>query len=411
MYQIYQWVIYFFFVLSVPHLWADLASDTLYLTWQQAPTTTMTIQWISLTNEMATEVFYHKVENLEWKQVQGQVFNFPYSSNYLIHSIELTELTPATSYSFRINSQLETYTFHTMPAELTRSIQFVEGGDMYHNELSLMTCMCQEAAKQAPDFALLGGDLAYAVGSFLDKSQDIERWITWLKNWHATMVTPQGHLIPVLSAIGNHDLLGHFDQTPVQAAIFKHLFPSASYSIYRTVDFGSYLSLFLLDSGHAHPIAGKQTNWLRFSLENRLNTLHKLAIYHVPAYPAVRNFRNKQSLAIRRFWLPLFEEGGIQLAFEHHDHIYKRTHPLLKNKVHSQGIIYLGDGGWGVKNMRVPKQDHLRKVYLYKTASIRHFIHVTLTPTSQHFKVMTSQGDILDQFERLIKPQVLPSQN
>jgi hypothetical protein len=34
-------------------------------------------------------------------------------------------------------------------------------------------------------------------------------------------------------------------------------------------------------------------------------------------------------------------------VFEHHDHTYKRTHPLLDGRTSERGIVYLGDGSWG----------------------------------------------------------------
>ena len=121
------------------------------------------------------------------------------------------------------------------------------------------------------------------------------------------------------------------------------------HQIYNSLDFGSFLSLILLDSGHANPIEGAQTQWLNNVLEKRQNILHRFAFYHVPAYPCVRSYRTKQSVLIRKTWIPLFEKWGIQVAFEHHDHAYKRTYPLLKNRIQPHGIIYLGDGGWGLK--------------------------------------------------------------
>jgi hypothetical protein len=59
---------------------------------------------------------------------------------------------------------------------------------------------------------------------------------------------------------------------------------------------------------------------------------------------------------IREHWCPLFDEYGVQLAFEHHDHAYKRTYPIRKGTVDPRGVVYLGDGAWGVTvRKRMPK--------------------------------------------------------
>jgi hypothetical protein len=43
-------------------------------------------------------------------------------------------------------------------------------------------------------------------------------------------------------------------------------------------------------------------------------------------------------------------------VFEHHDHAYKRTHPLLDGHINSNGIVYLGDGSWGKVRMPAPME-------------------------------------------------------
>jgi hypothetical protein len=81
---------------------------------------------------------------------------------------------------------------------------------------------------------------------------------------------------------------------------------------------------------------------------------------------------------IRQHWVPLFERFGLNVAFEHHEHAYKRTHLLLQGSPHPAGILYLGDGSWGVEKPRKPKSPSERP-YLAKSASTRHFILVELT--------------------------------
>jgi hypothetical protein len=278
---------------------------------------------------------------------------------------------------------------------------------MYHDGIALLAKTCQKAAQTNPLFALVGGDIAYAVKSRYFSIQMTERWIDWIKAWHRYMITPQGHLVPVVAAIGNHDLIGQYDQTPAQAAIFSTLFPMPGKRIYNVLDFDSYLSIFILDSCHANSISS-QSNWLRTALGDRQHVTHRCAIYHVPAYPSARDFKNKYSTAIRNFWVPLFEQGRIQTAFEHHDHTYKRTYPLLKGRIHPQGILYIGDGGWGVDKPRKSKGD---RSYLAKTAAVRHFIAVTLTPTHQQFKCITDQGQVVDEYTQSVCIQTVKQES
>lgn len=374
--------------------YGDLASDTLYLTWQRSPTSTMTIQWISLQDQTNDVIEYRKLEDPTWQTATGSHFPFPQGATYLIHRLELTELLPQTTYLFRFVQTDQEYRFRTMPQELDAPVRFVSGGDMYHDGIELMKETSRQAAKLNPSFALIGGDIAYSTKS-VRSPQVIEKWIDWVKAWHECMVTEDKRLIPVISAIGNHDLSGHYDQTPEQAKIFSSLFPMPGDQIYNVLDFGSYLSIFILDSGHANAIEGVQTEWLKTNLKERKDVQHRIAIYHVPAYPSVRPFNNKQSQLIRRHWVPLFETGRIELALEHHDHAYKRTHNLLNNRVNSKGIVYVGDGAWGVAQ---PRRRFFRKpYYLAHFAAVRHFITVTLSPEETTVLCLDSRGRLVDE--------------
>jgi hypothetical protein len=151
----------------------------------------------------------------------------------------------------------------------------------------------------------------------------------------------------------------------------------------------------LLDSEHANSIVGSQTDWLKDELKKRQTQLYRFAIYHVPAYPSVRSYFNRYSSLIRRYWVPLFEEGHIQYAFEHHDHSYKRTYPLLRNRRHPRGIVYFGDGAWGIEK---PRQAFLKRPYLASSMPIQHILLVTLKPQQTSVEMISHNGKILDRW-------------
>ena len=69
---------------------------------------------------------------------------------------------------------------------------------------------------------------------------------------------------------------------------------------------------------------------------------------------------------------PLFERYNVDVVLEHHDHTFKRTHPLVNGLKDKFGVVYLGDGSWG--KLRVPKQPESRP-YL---AAVSPAYHVTL---------------------------------
>jgi acid phosphatase type 7 len=408
-------------ILFISNLFSEVPPDfnphAIYLTWQQDPTKTMTIQWISNQDSADDEIEYKKHEDIAaadtsknplndaWNLASGTHHNLPEKCPHFVHVVELTNLLPNTVYTFRIGKSDKTYLFKTMPQDPIEPITFIVGGDTYQRQKQWFVETNKQAALQEPSFVLLGGDLAYAAPDKSGTPEDAERWLIWLKEWSDTMRTPKGYLIPLLVTIGNHEVKGRYSRTPDDALFFYALFATPGLQGYKALHFSSYLSLILLDSGHTHPIAGKQTEWLENELSKERNFLHRFAIYHVPAYPSVRGFRQPYSSLIRRHWLPLFEKYGVQVVFENHDHAYKRTYPLINGNVHPYGIVYLGDGSWGVKP-RIPKKAQ-NSPYLAKTASSRQFIKVTLSKEEREFWSIADDGQIIDHYiQNVHRPKV-----
>lgn len=383
----------------------------IYLTWQRSPESTMTICWLTPPKIVADKIEYQREGETFWHQAIGTHKPLPENAPYLLHTVELTNLHPSTNYFFRTNSQGDTYKFQTMPSTLEKPLRFVVGGDMYHDTVDKLLETNRQAAKTGALFALIGGDIAYAANKktgflpswtnvWIDRiiGQKFERWLTWLIAWSNEMVTPDGRLIPMLPVLGNHDVSGGYGQTPKEAPFFYSFFAMPGTQGYNVLDFGNYMSIFLLDSGHTHPVEGRQTQWLAKNLELRRMVPNKFAIYHVPAYPSVRDMNQESCSTIRKNWVPLFDEFRLTAAFEHHDHDYKRTFPLTGGKIDPQGVIYLGDGAWGVdepREMRHPSQ----KWYLEKTLPARHFIMVELRPDHRRIEAISSKGALLDEIE------------
>ncbi|MGZ3633198.1 MAG: fibronectin type III domain-containing protein [Parachlamydiaceae bacterium] len=378
----------------------DKSPIAVYLTWEGDPTTTITIQWLSMPDETSNLVKYHSLNDFIPLHAVATTQFLPQDVPYLLHRVQLTNLKPGTEYSFQIEDLHTTYKFQTLPLTLTDPLRFVVGGDIYHNSLESVRETNLQAAQTNPAFALLGGDLAYSTDK-VKRKEDVHRWFAWLNLWTQTMITPAGCLIPIVATLGNHDTCGRFGKTPDYAEFFYALFKTPCNQGYRTFDAGRYLAITLLDSGHTHPIHGIQTRWLHKVLAYRQSYLHKFAIYHVPAYPSTRHFNAAKSPFIRRYWVPLFEKYHLDAAFENHDHNYKRTVPILNGKEHPNGVLYLGDGSWGVDHETRPKTSN-QAWYLAKTVPIRHFILVTLNGHQRAFEAINYKGEIFDSYTETV---------
>src|SRR5690242_20776326 len=133
---------------------------SLFLTWQQDPTTTMTIQWVGA--ESAENIRVAAVDGADWRTAKTSVKPFP-ATELKVHRCELTGLKPGTEYKFQIGKDEKDLRFRTMPAKATNTIQWVSGGDSGIDAHAVGTNII--AAKQEPYFALLAGDLAYDNGT------------------------------------------------------------------------------------------------------------------------------------------------------------------------------------------------------------------------------------------------------
>jgi len=372
-----------------------------YLTWQHDPTTTMTVQWLTKQGQETHSLYYKREGDENWVIALAEQIPLPDDPPYVLHRVEIYQLEPGSLYLFKPGDwEADTRRFRTLSNSPHEALRFVVGGDMYHDEISYLVATHRAAAKQNPHFAVAGGDIAYTATKHVDKGTPKNgRWITYFKAWSDEMVTTDGVSIPLIGAIGNHDVNGRYGQPPEEAALFYTFFPFPNEKGYQVFDIGNYCSLIILDSGHTNRVYGKQSEWLENTLSQRAEIPHKFAAYHVPSHPSVRKYMGTISVQERRYWVPLFEKYHLSAAFEHHDHAYKRTLPILGGHIDQEGVVYLGDGAYGVEHARLPKSPY-NTWYLAQTAQERHFILVTLEGSRRKYQAINDEGRIFDQFEQ-----------
>lgn len=368
-----------------------------YLTWQGDPCTTITIDYQtagpfdgvgvysapegdSASSERATTLTHgtsHQISGL--------------ADGRYVHSVELTGLLPGARYRFSIvGADVDAspdYTFRTIPDDDTAR-RFVCGGDMGTSDVTVE--LLRQAAALDPEFAVIGGDLAYANGDLLN----VDRWDTWLNNWFDTMVTGEGDLIPMVLAIGNHETNELPAPPACRAPFYFGFFPQGG-SAHFVRDFGPNLSLTVLDTGHLSRYGGTQKAWLADTLRERETVPWNVAVYHVPLYPSHRGFNEPQSVAGRLHWQPIFDRYGLDLAFENHDHTLKRTVPLRGGVYDPAGTVYLGDGCFGKDPRTV-----CERWYLAHSASTAHVWFVEADPDHLRAAAIDQYGQVVDEVER-----------
>jgi hypothetical protein len=346
----------------------------------------MTIQWLSAAETPLDDLTWSPRGAEQWLQAPGSRHVLP-GTDWLVHEVELTDLQPGAEYRFRIPGNPAVHAFRTAPAE--GPITFIDGGDVYRERLDARIYV--EAAAFDPSFVVVGGDIVYDNGS----TGNARRWYRWLRHWQEHMVRSDGCLIPMIVAVGNHEVAGGFGREPEDAPLFYALFAFPGPGGRGVLDLGEQMSLFVLDSGHTHPVEGAQAEWLEAAMAERAGVPHLFASYHVPAYPSHRGYGTGESAVIRDHWAPIFERHGLDVAFEHHDHAYKRTHPIRAGQVDPGGVLYLGDGAWGVPPRSV--HDAARTWYLARAEAVNHFIVTTVDGEERRHLAVDARGVPFDE--------------
>jgi len=375
------------------------------LTWVRDPSTTQMIDWHQAGPNAQTPMpfAWRKVGAEDWTSSPPDItLPFPFSSRF-VHRIELSGLDPDTFYEFRIG-EMEPLRFQTLPKTLEKPLQIAFGGDMM-GDARVYEEINRRVAEADARFVVWGGDLAYADGL----PQNVRRWFRYLEIMSRSLLTEDRRVLPVVVGIGNHEVRGGYwhrteladhphpwtdEMRTLVAPFFYGLWAFPGHPGYGFLDLGDYATLIVLDSDHTTPVEGLQTAWLENVLKERKDSRHLLPVYHVPAYPSVRPFDGRTSVSIRQHWVPLFEQAGVRIAFEHHDHAYKRTHSLLQNKRDERGIVYVGDGAWGV-GLRDPATD---RDYMATVAKKHHAFLIELHPDRIEGRAMDPKGEIFDQF-------------
>ena len=361
----------------------------LYLTWDNedtAHTQTIVFQTTGQANQPRVEVMLNgpnaKASTLAAKTVMLA------GGQRRIHSVTLKGLDAATSYKFRAGDTkfgLSPWrTFRTLPEDGT-PVNIAAGGDMYiHPET---VDLLKLAGKRKPDVALIGGDIAYA-----DKADQIGLWDAWFDNWADYMETGQGKMVPMICAIGNHEVMGAFDRPRKDVPFFFAFFPQGGQP-YFVRRLNKNTEVVVLDTSHVtHP--KDQVPFLEGALKSmqQRGVANRLALYHVPCYPTHRPYKDPYSVRGRQHWVPLFDKYELTAGLENHDHVFKRTYPLRGDQVVKKGTVYLGDGAWG----RTPRSVGQKRPYNVKSSATNHFWWLTADDRGVDCQAINLNGVVFD---------------
>jgi hypothetical protein len=322
----------------------------------EKPQEEMIIKFLSTTESSRAYVrlYNGKLKPLDYSCHSFNLNNFQWDfHDRWIHTCELTNLIPNTEYQFEVylTTPVETISEHKrrkFKTFGTDSVTFTNGGDMGINKQGLH--MLEKATDLSPDFISIGGDIVYDDG-FIACSH---RWFQFYKFYDKHAVTTSGHMIPLLTAIGNHEAqygLFHSSRNEILPYLFFNTHQvgvqALTRPLYHIHRLTSDYSLTVLDSAVISE-QKDQSPWMERQWSTEYRTTNKLVMYHSPLYPSSSHSFDQVVFNGRLYWEPLFSKYNVSLALENHDHIYKRSKPIKNNETGEKGTIYIGDGAMGV---------------------------------------------------------------
>ncbi len=365
---------------------ASETPDQVVLMITEDPSTTQMIQWRTSTKVADGAVFYQERGSEKVTRVAAEtniitdvgLLNDPKMNQ---HSALLTGLKPSTTYTYYVGDAAgkqcsATANFTTGPAKAT-DFSFIYMGDVQVNYdawealLDLAKGICPQ-----PAFCIMAGDQVNAGG----QRDEWDLFFHAARNFFNT--------IPFAPTVGNHEMYCNTPFYYLQELNLPENGPK-ELTAERAYSFTYGQALFVVLDGNASP--QEQAPWLKQQLEQS-NATWKCVLFHQPIYSSKPNRDNPH---LRKAWVPLFDEYGVDVVFQGHDHGYLRTKPIRAGEQEEGGTTYLVTVA-GTKYYDIADRSYA--VMTRGNTSTFQIIDVRADQKEFHYRAYNAEGDELDEF-------------
>ena len=259
-----------------------------------------------------------------------------------IHEIRISGLEPGETYDYRVRygqTTLPAASFTTAPPPGTENWRFVVYGDNRSNP-DTHARNVEQIMKLKPAIILNTGDLV-AQGS---------RYEQWKPQYFDPLRGVSEH-VPVFPCLGNHEQNApHYYN--------YHSLPHDQGEVYYSFDYANAHIISLNSNARDAPYqrGEKQTEWLIADLEKHKDATWKIVFFH---HPLFRSHPTRGITEQRWVWQPVFEEYGVDLVLNGHDHYYMRAYPIGRYTGEPRrGLFHLISGGGGANTYPMVPKPH-----------------------------------------------------
>ncbi|MGX7667581.1 metallophosphoesterase [Flavobacterium pedocola] len=221
----------------------------------------------------------------------------------------------ATIYYQLYDSQAGTWTaqktYKTAPPVNTTNFSFLAIGDS-RSGMSIWNQVSTLAHAKNAAFTIFNGDIVNNGGSISD-------WDSWFDNGKTFV---ENNL--VFHSLGNHDAASVPDYQN-NFELPKSV-PTTGTTLYYAVDYGNAVFISLNSES---PNDTAQYNWLISTLQANANKRWKVIFFHKPFY-TIGSHAGEMNAYFNTWW-KAFDDYGVDLIVNGHDHMYERTKPINRN--------------------------------------------------------------------------------
>lgn len=345
--------------------------------------TQRSISWFSNPQVKEKQIIkYAEKGKDDWKTLTAETkeIKFTKGGNKIanVSSVELSNLTPNTTYVYRIgpegNLSIE-YEFTTDAAGKSQNSFFVIG-DIQSEDKSNLYAIVDKLKDGKYDFGIQTGDA----------TDDPINYDDWIKLGEALGVKGLGDA-ELISVMGNHE----FNADPtgsIASAVYnnKHSGPGEAYSI-------KVGNVYIAVINYATTLTEmeKAAEWLIDDAKNTKATW-KILCTHQPPYFTNSVGGNDIVYSV----LPdAAEEAGIDVVFSGHDHSFAKTYPLTDDNVDKEnGTTYYIVGATGGKAYPITTQDKFDYEKIFEVQPTIDYTATYLTATADEDTLTISMHDL-----------------
>ena len=310
--------------------------DRIVLTWAGDPATSQSVTWRTAAGVAEPVVQYAvATRGPQFLRRKDLIATIPADTQPLetdlgtaeFHSATMPDLEPAATYVYRVGDGTnwsEWGQFRTA-ADTAEPFTFVYFGDAQNEVKSMWSRVVRESVRDAPKaaFTLHAGDLINSP----EADGEWGGWFYaggWLNRTIPVVATPGNHeylLLPELKMAGpgvelDRQLSRHWRPT----FAFPEHGPEGLKETVYTFDYQGVRFVSL----NSNERVEEQVPFLIESLEKNPHRW-SIVTFHHPIYSSKAGRDNP---ALRNLWQPVFDEFGVDLVLNGHDHTYARTVPV-----------------------------------------------------------------------------------